>query len=78
MYRIHKCILRDIIKKEFNDIEIERRENIKKLEEEVKDWGYLEQKDAKNNGRDRIEMEAVYNRKTVCWTTSLEKGLFYE
>ena len=62
----------------FDEIEMERRSKIHKLEEKIKDMGYLEQKDEKNNGRERIEIEAILNRKNICWTVSLQKGLFYE
>jgi hypothetical protein len=64
------------IKEEFDRIEMDRRLNVKKLAEEIKDLGYLEQRDANNLGRERIELEAIHDRKTVCWTVSLTNGLF--
>ena len=41
------------------------------------DAGYFEKTDAKIN-RERIEVNAIHDIKTVCWIVSLENGLFYE
>ena len=64
------------IKTEFDRIEKEKNEHYKELEEATKDLGYLEQRDMRNNGKDQIEINAIYDMKTVCWTNSLRYGLF--
>lgn len=64
------------IQKEFDEIEETRKKQRDDLEAQIKDLGYLEQNDIRSKGRDQIEIEAIYNRKTVCWTVAMNNGLF--
>ena len=64
------------IKEEFDHIEIDRRKKNQELESKVKDLGYLEQRDILTRGKEQIEIEAIYNKKAVCWTISMQHGLF--
>ena len=64
------------IKNEFDSIDQNRRDLIKTLEEEVKDLGYLEQNDILQTGRRNIEIDSIYNMKTVCWTIAMQDSLF--
>jgi hypothetical protein len=66
----------ETIRKEFAKIEEERKERVKKLGELTENLGYLEQKDAKERGRQELEIDAVHNRKNICWTISLMENLF--
>jgi len=63
---------------DFDKIEEDRLKKIKDLEEQIEHLGYLEQKDYRNKGRDQIEIEAIYEQKTICWAVSLQDGLFNE
>lgn len=65
-----------LITNEFNEIEQARRNNLKQLNEEIKDLGYLEQKDTKDRGQLEIETNATLSRKAFCWTLALNRGLF--
>jgi len=64
------------IKTRFDEIEMERRTKIRDLEDQIKDLGYLEQKDYKNKGRDAIEVDAIHDQIAACWTVSMSAGLF--
>ena len=66
----------NFLKGEFDRIELEKRNKLKDLEEQIRNLGYLEQRDYQERGRTQIEIEAVHNRKTVCWTTAMQMGLF--
>ena len=66
-----------ILQSRFNDIEIVRRQRVQDLEKESKNWGYLEQEDG-NDLRRSIEIDAVYDQKTACWTVAMARGLFEE
>ena len=66
------------IQQEFDIVEKEKQQNLKKLEQETHNLGYLEQKDMQTQGRDIIEINSVYDRKTICWTISIKYGLFNE
>lgn len=63
-------------KTEFDRIELDRRSNHNKLEKDIEPLGYLEQRDLRERGREQIEIDAIYEQKTVCWTLSLQHGLF--
>lgn len=64
------------IREEFAKIDEERKERIKKLDDLTKNIGYLEQKDATEKGRQELEMDAIHNKKNVCWTISMMENLF--
>lgn len=64
------------IKIEFDRIDRERKNRIDELTTKTEHLGYLEQKDVRNTGREQIEIDAVYSRKTVCWTMAMNAGLF--
>ena len=67
----------DHLKNELDRINLDKNENIKKLEDDKKNMGYLERKDY-DNERDRIEINAIHDMKTLCWIVALEYNLFYE
>ncbi len=64
------------ITKEFNRIEADRKRLHVELEEQAKNLGYLEKGDILTKGREQIEIDAIMNRKTVCWTVAMKYGLF--
>lgn len=66
------------IKQEFNQIEAERLKKHNDLEAQIKDLGYLEMQDYQNRGKQQIEVDAIYEMKTVCWTVAIDGGLFSE
>ena len=65
------------IKKHFDDINKIKEELIKNLNDNTKNIGYLERKDA-DNERDIIEINSIHDMKIACWIVALENGLFYE
>ena len=64
------------LKDDLDSIEEKRRKQIQDLINETEELGYLEQKDIRTNGRERIEIDVVHDRKTVCWTLAIKYGLF--
>ena len=67
----------DEIKKRFDEINKVKNDMLNSLNENTKNLGYLEKKDA-NNERDLIEVNAIHDMKVACWIISLDNGLFYE
>ena len=65
-----------IIRNEFDQIDFDRRKQLQDLQTQIKDMGYLEQADYDKEGRRQIEIEAIYNRTTVCWTLAVDNNLF--
>jgi len=64
------------IKIEFDRIDRERKMRFDELQRDIAHLGFLEQRDVLNNGREQIEIEAIHNRKAMCWTVALNNGLF--
>ena len=55
----------------------QKEQQIVDLETAKKNVGYLERKDF-DEQRERIEINAIHDMKTLCWIVALEYGLFYE
>lgn len=64
------------ITKEFDEIIARKKKDREALEKYVNTLGYLEQKDVKNKGMEEIEINAIHDRKNICWTIALKEGLF--
>jgi len=66
-----------MIQERFDKINNFKEQLLKNLDENTKDIGYLERKDA-DNERDIIEINSIHDMKVTCWIVALENGLFYE
>ena len=63
---------------EYNRIESERLKKHNDLDSQTKELGYLELQDYQNRGKQQIEVDAILEKKTVCWTVAMNGGLFSE
>jgi len=63
---------------QFDLIYDERKQQRNKLEQVIRDEGFLEQSITGNNGFTQIEIETLHSMKSVCWTASQKFGLLYE
>lgn len=59
----------------FERIETDRQSKVSELQKDSENWGYLEQLDG-NDVRREIEINSLYEQKTLCWTTSINFNLF--
>lgn len=66
------------IKKQFDETMEKREQQLKELFKATEKLGYLEKKDVENRGRQEIEINTIHDKKTICWSVSMENGLFYE
>lgn len=64
--------------KQFDHIELNKQMHTKQLLEEIKDMGELEKTDIKNQGEKQLLMEALHDKKIVCWNIAMKYGLLYE
>ena len=64
------------ITREFDDITGRKQKDKERLTEFVNTLGYLEQKDVRDRGMEEIEINAIHDKKNVCWTIALKEGLF--
>ena len=44
----------------------------------MKDKGELEKTDIRNQGEIEIQIEALHDKKTICWVVALKHGLLHE
>ena len=64
------------IKAEFDHLSKIREEQIKELHKVTETMRYLEQRDTRDRYRNEIEVSALLDKKSICWSVSLELGLF--
>lgn len=66
------------IKIEFDKIEQRKHMQRKQLDEHIQGKGELERTDLKNQGRLEIEVDALHDKKVICWYLAQVHGLFDE
>jgi len=66
------------ITQDFNIIEIRKQQQKKELYAHIQGKGELEKTDIKNQGNMEIEIEALHDKKVICWNTAMKYGLLYE
>ena len=66
------------ITEQFDEIYQMRMKQREKLEDTIKDAGFLEQSMTGNQGFFNIDVEALHSMKSLCWSASLKFGLLYE
>jgi len=64
--------------KEFDIIEVRKHAQKKELMHHLEDKGELEKTDIKMQGELEIVIEALHDKKIVCWNVSQRHGLLYE
>lgn len=65
------------IKEEFDKVVQMKRESIRALKQQAEGLSYLAKKDI-NDAIDELEIHALHDKKNICWSVSMQKGLFYE
>ena len=68
----------EIIKKEFDKIEVIKNKQYKQILDFIKDKGECERSDIKIKGEQEILVESLHNKKTVCWNMAMTRGMFDE
>jgi len=62
----------------FDEIELNKKLQTQQLMEEIKKMGDLEKTDIKNQGERQLLLEALHDKKIVCWNIAMKYGLLYE
>jgi len=66
------------ITKEFDKIVNRKKKSLEELHKSTLNLGFLEQKDIVDEGKTTIEINAIHDKKEVCWMVALKEGLFYD
>jgi len=66
----------ELIKEQFDNIEIKMKNDRKELKEHIKDMGELEKIDTKRKGELEIAIDGIHDKKTACWNIAMVEGLF--
>lgn len=67
-----------LLKTEFDRVSKIKKDNLQILKDKVQSLSYLKKKDIADKGYDEIEINFIHDKKEICWSIAMQKGLFYE